>query len=64
AASSGYEVPRNVHAEAQEQYDKLTDEMKQIKEYETQAGWFHSFDLLLKDIGTSTYHRQSPTRDA
>ena len=39
---------------AQQQYDQLTDDIQQLKENETQAGWFHAFDLSLTDIGTST----------
>ncbi|MFO8078436.1 MAG: V-type ATP synthase subunit I [Thermoplasmatota archaeon] len=54
-AESGINSIEHPIHQAQEQYDTLTDEMQQLKEYETQAGWFHSFDLLLKDIGTSTY---------
>ncbi len=47
-------IEHHIH-QAQKQYDTLTDEIQQLKDYETQAGWFHSFDLFLKDIGISTY---------
>jgi len=40
---------------AQKEYDHLTERIQQLKEFETQASWFTTFDFTLEDLGSSEY---------
>lgn len=40
---------------AQQEYEHLTEKIKELKEFETQTNWFLSFDFTLDGIGSSTY---------
>ena len=39
----------------QQEYDKLTEKIQQLKEYETQTSMFTTFDFHLNHLGTSEY---------
>ncbi|MBS3778682.1 MAG: V-type ATP synthase subunit I, partial [Candidatus Thermoplasmatota archaeon] len=39
----------------QQKYEDLTEQIQQLKEYETQTSMFTTFDFLLTDLGTSEY---------
>jgi len=53
-AESGINPIEQEIRQDQQHYDQLTDDIQQLQEYDSQAGWFHSFDLSLADIGVST----------
>jgi len=47
-------IEKQIH-DAQKEYDELSESIQQLREYESESGWFLNFDFPLEYIGISDY---------